>query len=105
MSLTLSPGSRLRSAVCAAEVVVIRAQGEADLRCGGQPMLGKDAVAGHPPATGPVAPFDTGSAVGKRYVHDELGLEVLCTKSGAGALTVGEQTLALKSAKPLPSSD
>lgn len=103
MSLPLSPGSRFRSAVCAAEVVVIRAPGELDLRCGGRPMVGKDdaAEAGAVPA----APFDTGSVVGKRYVHDTLGIEVLCTKSGVGALAVGEQPLELKSAKPLPSSD
>jgi hypothetical protein len=66
-------------------------------------MVGKDAAVEQ--AGGPVAPFNTGSAVGKRYVDDELGLEVLCTKSGAGALAVGEHPLGLKSAKPLPSSD
>ncbi|MCW2720059.1 hypothetical protein [Pseudonocardia sp.] len=103
MSLTLSPGARLRSAVCAAEVIVIRASGDLDLRCGGEPMLGKDQSVGG--GRGPTPPHDAGSVVGKRYVHDGSGLEVLCTKSGPGSLAVGEQPLELKSAKPLPSSD
>ncbi|HEV7469230.1 MAG TPA: hypothetical protein VGO23_05530 [Pseudonocardia sp.] len=103
MSLTLSPGARLRSAVCAAEVVVIRAQGELDLRCGGAPMVGKDESARSD--AGPTPPYDAGSLVGKRYVHDGLGVELLCTKSGPGSLAIGEQALELKSAKPLPSSD
>ena len=43
--------------------------------------------------------------LGKRYADDELGLELLCTQGGAGTLTVGEQPLLVKGAKPLPSSD
>ena len=35
----------------------------------------------------------------------ELGLEVLCTKGGDGALSVGDAPLLVKGAKPLPSSD
>jgi hypothetical protein len=36
---------------------------------------------------------------------DELGLEVLVTKAGQGALSVGGDPLLQKDAKPLPSSD
>ncbi|MBW0105167.1 hypothetical protein [Pseudonocardia sp. KRD291] len=102
MSLTLSPGVRLRSAVCPTEVVVLRAGGPADLRCGGAPMVGKDEPVG---SAGPVPPFDGGVQVGKRYVHPGQGVEVLCTKAGPGSLSVGEEPLELKSAAPLPSSD
>lgn len=43
--------------------------------------------------------------IGKRYADEELGLEVLCTKPGANALSVGDQPLQIKGAKPLPASD
>ena len=42
--------------------------------------------------------------MGKRYV-DEIGAEVLVTKSGAGTLSVGTVALSLREAKPLPVSD
>jgi hypothetical protein len=102
MSVALKTGARLRSAVCPVEVVVVRAPAELDLRCGGAPMLGKDEAG---TGSAPVPPFDSGSRIGKRYVHDGLGLELLCTKAGPGSLAVGDEPLALKSAKPLPSSD
>jgi hypothetical protein len=38
-------------------------------------------------------------------VHEDTGLEVLCTKAGDGGLSVGDQVLPVKDAKPLPSSD
>ncbi|MCU1394850.1 MAG: Uncharacterized protein JWM34_3278 [Ilumatobacteraceae bacterium] len=53
----------------------------------------------------PSADFAAGSAIGKRYADEELGLEVLITKGGPGALSVGDSILSLKDAKPLPSSD
>jgi hypothetical protein len=34
-----------------------------------------------------------------------LGLELLCTKAGEGAISVGETILEVKGAKPLPASD
>jgi hypothetical protein len=46
-----------------------------------------------------------GSLLGKRYVDADGHLEVLCTKAGSGTLSVGDAPLALKEAKPLPSSD
>jgi hypothetical protein len=42
--------------------------------------------------------------MGKRYV-DETGAELLVTKPGAGALSIGGTKLSLKEVKPLPPSD
>jgi len=43
--------------------------------------------------------------LGKRYLCDACGAEVLCNKPGGGALSCCEQEMKLKEAKPLPSSD
>ncbi len=43
--------------------------------------------------------------LGKRYVDAAGTLEVLCSKPGPGGLASGGEPLALKTAKPLPSSD
>jgi hypothetical protein len=48
--------------------------------------------------------FTGGSLMGKRYV-DDSGAEVLVTKAGVGALSVGDTPMAIKEAKPLPASD
>ncbi len=45
------------------------------------------------------------SALGKRYMCKKCGTEVLCNKPGSGALECCEGPMALKEAKPLPSSD
>jgi hypothetical protein len=101
----LAPGTRMRSQVCTSEVVVIQAPAEEiDLRCGGEPMVEISAVtsAGKAPAVG----YDTGTLLGKRYTSDDdLGLEVLATRAGAGTLAVGDNRLAVKEPKPLPASD
>lgn len=104
MAVVLKPGSRMRSLTCETEVVVVKAPGDAvDLRCGGAEMA---PLPGDAEATGaPVAPFDAGTLVGKRYVTEDEGLELLCTKGGAGSLSVGDTALLVKGAKPLPSSD
>jgi hypothetical protein len=98
----LKAGTRLKSAVSEAEVVVIKAApGDVDLRCGGVAMLDASAESAPPPAgSTPVGSVE----LGKRYVDDDT-LEVLCSKGGAGELSVGDRPLVLKSAKPLPSSD
>jgi len=100
----LKVGSRLRSAVCTTEVIVIAAPGgDVDVRCGGAPMV---APGGAPQAGGTVAADAAGgTALGKRYVTAAGDLELLCTKAGQGALGVGTTPLVLKEAKPLPSSD
>lgn len=101
----LKVGTRLKSAVCATEVMVVAAPGDQDIdiRCGGVAML--------PPgeaATGGAtldASASQGTALGKRYVTAAGDLELLCVKPGKGSLTAGGEPLVLKEAKQLPSSD
>ena len=102
--MKLRPGQKLHSAVCDAQVVVVKAPADdVELGCGGAPLLddGQEADA--------AATLDTslGDAplLGKRYADEELGLELLCTRAGAGALTIDGRPLLVKGAKPLPSSD
>ena len=103
--MDIKPGTRLRSAVDATEVIVVKAPGEAtDIRCGGHAMLpqGEDAPGGLSAEAG----FDSGGTqLGKRYTDESGDLEVLCTKAGSSALSIGDVVLQLKDAKPLPSSD
>jgi hypothetical protein len=102
--MELKAGARLRSVVCSTEAIVVRPPSEPiDLRCGGAPMV--ELSAASDAGGSPAAPFDTGTLLGKRYVHEDTGLELLCTKAGAGALSAGDQVLPVKDAKPLPSSD
>ena len=102
--MELKAGARLRSAVCATEVIVVRASGnDVDLRCGGHPML--PASEQRDPAATPDEDLATGTAIGKRYADDGLGLELLITKPGAGTISVEREPMLLKDAKPLPSSD
>ena len=100
--MELKPGLRLKSAVCAAEVMIVKSPEEAELRCGGVPMLGMDETAG-----GAAADADqmAGCMVGKRYVDQAQSIEVLCIKPGEGSLAFGDEALAVKQAKKLPSSD
>lgn len=58
-----------------------------------------------PPDLAPSEDARGGTVLGKRYVCDEVGLEVLCTKSGIGSLAFDAKPLAEKAAKPLPPSD
>ena len=43
--------------------------------------------------------------MGKRYVDGDATLELLCTKPGSGSLSLGDELLVVKGAKPLPASD
>lgn len=101
--MQVKAGQRLASTVCDAEVVVVKAPaGDVTIGCGGAPMveIGEQAERGElDPSLGDAA------LLGKRYADEEVGLELLCTKGGAGALTLDGRALALKGAKPLPSSD
>jgi hypothetical protein len=102
--LELRPGSRLRSAVDATEVVVVKPPaGPVDLRCGGHPMvpLGSEGGVGATPSPDHAG----GTLLGKRYVDADQTLEMLCTKPGDGSLSVGDEPLEIKEAKPLPASD
>jgi hypothetical protein len=99
----LAAGTRLKSAVCDTQVMVVAApDGDVALTCGGAPLVALDAdAAGGEPA----ADASGGTQIGKRYVDESGELELLCTKNGAGSLAVGSEALGLKGAKPLPSSD
>ena len=100
----LKAGTRMRSAVCATEVMVVAAPADqVEVTCGGAPMIG---ISDEPPAGASVSPdAAAGTALGKRYINEAGDLELLCTKPGEGSLGVGGALLSLKEAKPLPSSD
>jgi hypothetical protein len=101
--MKLRPGQKLHSAVCDVQVIVVRAPAaEVALGCGGSPLLEEGQGAGGAsldPALG------EGPLLGKRYADADLGLELLCTRAGKGALTVEGKPLLVKGAKPLPSAD
>jgi hypothetical protein len=99
----LTAGKRLRSTVSDTEVIVIRAPHSAvELSCGGHPMSAEDAPRSGAP--GP-ATAEHATVLGKRYVDDPTGLEVLCTKPGTGVLVADGRQLAIKAPKALPASD
>ena len=92
----------MKSAVCTAEVMVIAAPGgDVDVRCGGAGMIGMSDEGGGDVDSG----HSDGTQLGKRYVNEAGDLELLCTKPGDGSLSLGDEKLVLKEAKPLPSSD
>ncbi|OOL33021.1 hypothetical protein GQ85_03650 [Rhodococcus rhodochrous] len=93
----MNVGERLKSAVCTAEVIVVRIDDGATgpLLCGGEPMSADAA---------PAAPAQGGELLmGKRYSGG--GVEVVVVRGGTGPLAVGDEVLSQKQAKPLPSSD
>ena len=98
------PGTRLRSAVCATEVVVIAAPpADIALTCGGAPLLAE----GEQASLGAALDADAvgGTLLGKRYANASGELELLCVKLGQGSLACDGVALLVKGAKPLPSSD
>lgn len=101
---SLKAGTRLKSAACDTEVMVVRATPvEIALACGGMEMtpMGVARAAEAVPA----ANLAGGTIVGKRYVDDADRFELLCTKAGKGTLTIDGVPLTVKQAKALPSSD
>lgn len=102
--MDLKPGSRWKSAVCDVEVVVVRpASGDSSLECGGRPMIPH--AAARPEGAAPAAERSAGTQTGKRFADEASGLEVLCTKGGAGSLSIDGREIAVKEAKKLPASD
>lgn len=98
----LKAGTRLKSAVCSSEVMIIAApKQDVQVTCGGAPLIAMGE------AGGGTASEDAkgGTQIGKRYVNEAGDLEILCTRPGEGTLAVGGVPLAIKGAKPLPSSD
>jgi len=102
--MELKPGSRWKSAVCDTEVVVVRATpGDVALECGGHPMVAH--AEAKPAGVAMDAAHGGGTQPGKRFADDVSGLEVLCTKGGAGSLSIGGRPVGAKEAKKLPASD
>ena len=92
--------------MCATEVIIVRPPSEAvDVECGGTPMVPADQAPAEGDRGSVDGAFAEGTLLGKRYLHEGSGLELLCTKPGDGSLAVGGVALPLKEAKPLPSSD
>lgn len=99
--VTPTVGERLGSTACSTEVIVVRPpNNDVDLTCGGLPMAPIPAE-----TTREVGEDGPGTLVGKRYADPDSGIELLCTKAGAGQLRIGEIVLSVKQAKNLPSSD
>jgi hypothetical protein len=100
----LQPGSRWRSAVCETEVVVVRAPaGPVVLRIGGADVVASDAV--RPSDARLDDALADGTLLGKRYHDEPSGLEVLCTRSGTGTITVDGRRPTVMVPKRLPASD
>jgi hypothetical protein len=96
----MKPGTRLKSAVCDTEVMVIRGSGLI-VECGGAPMAEE-----RPADRAAVnSQFAEGTKIGKRYVDADNTVELLCVKAGQGSLSIAGKALQIKDAKPLPSSD
>ena len=96
----MKPGTRLKSAVCDTEVMVVRC-GTGSIECGGVAM-----VEAKPDVLGALSPDHAGgSLMGKRYVDAAGTFELLCIKPGKGSLSVDGVVLGTKDAKPLPASD
>lgn len=102
--MELEAGTRLASTVCATEVVVVRPpDGPVELTCGGHPMVPSEQAP--EPTGGPAAERAEGTQMGKRYQAAAAGLEVLCTRAGAGSLALDGEPLGVKEPKAVPSSD
>lgn len=95
----LAPGTRLKSAVCDGEFMVIKSGDGDKLTCGGLPVSEDPARSD--------GNFDQmhGCLVGKRYVNEESTVEILCVKSGNGSLFYDGEELMTKDTKKLPSTD
>ncbi len=96
----MKSGSKLKSAACDTEVMVIKAA-DIVVTCGGAPMAPE-----RPAERAALDPaFAAGTKLGKRYVNAAATVEFLCVKPGQGSLAIDGVALVTKDAKPLPSSD
>ncbi len=96
----MKAGTKLKSAACDTEVMVIKAVPVGVAECGGAAMV---AERGGGEDLDPA--FSSGSIMGKRYVDEAGTVELLCIKPGKGSLALDGVALQVKDAKPLPSSD
>jgi hypothetical protein len=102
--MDLKPGSRWKSAVCDAELVVVRPPKAAvSLECGGHPVVPHSSI--KPDGLTLSGDHADGTLAGKRFADDETGLEILCSKAGAGSLSIDGRAMGAKDAKKLPASD
>ena len=72
------------------------------------PTTDDDLLAAGEPMSTEATPGPAGEAtyaIGKRYVEESSGIEVLVVKPGRGPLSIGGNELVMKEAKPLPASD
>lgn len=101
MALQLRPGQSLFSTVDTTSVVVIKAPSV--------PVT----VSVSGAEVSDVKPVDTpaditngrGVQIGKRYVDDTVGIELLASKAGTGTLEINGNEMSIKDTKPLPASD
>lgn len=102
--MKVAVGARLRSQVCSTQVVVVRTNGDdREFTCGGHPLVALDAPVGVDLELADESA--TGNPAGKRYVNASQDFEVLITSAGVGTLIVDGESLQIKQAKALPSSD
>ena len=104
----IAAGQRLRSQACGTEVIVVRAPDQpVELTCGGSPMTAEPAAVGAAARPKPAAGGGRGGGaqLGKRYLDEPTGLELLCTKPGSEVPAADGRALTLKAARPLPASD
>jgi hypothetical protein len=97
----MKPGTKLYSATCNTEVMVIRCSENTAIECGGAPM----STSAVNTKTEPSGEHQNGTMVGKRYIDQAGTVELLCTKPGTGSLAMDGVAMGIKDAKPLPSSD
>lgn len=98
--MTIQPGAKLVCPACPTEVVVVQPPStEVALTCGGVGLVSPDDARDASHDSG------EGAALGKRYVDETAGIEVLCSKPGQGALACDGRDMPIKGAKPLPASD
>jgi hypothetical protein len=99
----IKPGLRFKSAVCNGEAMVVKADVEGTITCGGVPMLapGEDPAADA--QADPEHMFEC--LIGKRYINADETLELLCVKAGEGSFGIDGAMLMGKETKKLPSSD
>ena len=97
------PGQRFKSAVCSAEIMVVKISDNPQLTCGGLPLV--DVSDDTNNTADGNAEHMTGCEVGKRYTNQSETTELLCIKSGDGGLGADGNLPTVKGSKKLPSSD
>lgn len=104
MSVQYKVGTKLKSAVCDAQIILLRVPARPiDLRIGGAAPLTDGASRPEGAALDPA--WAGGCLTGKRYCDVAETIELLCTKGGQGGISMDGTALGIKQAKQLPSSD